>query len=250
MDGVGEWTTTAIGVGHGAEIAFLKEIEYPHSLGLLYTAFTTFCGFKANSGEYKLMGLAPYGKPVYAELIREKIITIKADGSFRLNPEYFAYHRDVVMTGGKFAELFGGPARLPETEITRREMNIAASVQKVLHDAVLLLARETRKLTGERRLCTAGGVALNCVANGMLRREKIFDDIWVQPASGDAGGALGAALFAAHNHFHVSRCTLPGGGGESGRQCSWSRIQHGGYRRGAQCAESGFSRVCRQECFV
>jgi carbamoyltransferase len=205
MDGVGEWATTTIGVGHNAEISFLKEISYPHSLGLLYTAFTTFCGFKANSGDYKLMGLAPYGKPIYADMIKQKIIDIKPDGSFQLNMEYFAYQRDIVMTGEKFAEIFGGPARRPETEITRREMDIACSAQKVLEEVVLLLARTTKNLTGERNLCLAGGVALNCVANGKLRREKIFDDIWIQPAAGDAGGALGAALFAAHNHFNIAR---------------------------------------------
>lgn len=209
LDGVGEWATTTIGQGRGLVIEPLREIDYPHSLGLLYSTFTYFCGFKVNSGDYKLMGLAPYGQPRYYELIRDHLINIKPDGSFRLNLEYFTYWRDTVMAGEAFADLFGGPPRPLEGPITRREMDLAASVQKVLEEAVILLAREARRLTGERYLVMAGGVALNCVANGKLLRAGIFDDLWVQPAAGDAGGALGAALYAAHAHFGCPRRIRP-----------------------------------------
>ena len=205
MDGVGEWATTSIAIGDGEEIRPLKEIHYPHSLGLLYSAFTYFCGFKVNSGEYKLMGLAPYGRPRYADLIREHLIGLRPDGSFRLNMEYFGYLDTTVMTNERFHALFGGPPRRPESRITRREMDIAASVQQVLEEAVLGLARHAREITGMRDLCLAGGVALNCVANSRLLRERIFDRIWIQPAAGDAGGALGAALLASHRRFGVPR---------------------------------------------
>ena len=196
IDGVGEWTTTAIGVGRGNSIQILKRINYPHSLGLLYSAFTYFCGFKVNSGDYKFMGLAPYGEPVYTDLIKENLIDIKQDGSFRLNLEYFDFYRNDVMTNEKFAELFGGERRAPESLITKREMDIAASAQKVTEEVILLLARHAKEITGMNHLVMAGGVALNCVANGKLVQENIFDDIWIQPAAGDAGGALGAALYA------------------------------------------------------
>lgn len=207
FDGVGEWATTTLGVGNGEKIKLLKEIDYPHSLGLLYSAFTYFCGFKVNSGEYKLMGLAPYGEPVYADLIHDKLIDIRDDGSFRLNMEYFGYLDSDRMTNQKFAELFHGSEREPESPITRREMNIAASIQKVTEEAVLKTAEHLREITGKTNLVMAGGVALNCVANGLLLRKKIFDNIWIQPAAGDAGGSLGAALLVAHHKFGVKRST-------------------------------------------
>lgn len=194
VDGVGEWDTTAIGVGEGSDIRLLRTIGYPHSLGLLYSAFTYFCGFRVNYGDYKLMGLAPYGEPVYADLIRSKLIDIKDDGSFRLDLDYFDYQYGRAMTNDAFAALFGGPRRAPEDTITKREMDIAASAQAVTEEIMIKLARTARGLTGKRQLVMAGGVALNCVANGLIAREGIFDDIWVQPAAGDAGGALGAAL--------------------------------------------------------
>jgi carbamoyltransferase len=194
LDGVGEWATTTIGVGHGSELELLRQIDFPHSLGLLYSAFTYFCGFRVNSGEYKLMGLAPYGEPRYAGLIREHLIDLRPDGSFRLNMDYFGYLDRLVMTNERFAGLFGGPPRAPESEIGRREMDLARSIQEVTEEVVLALAAHARELTGMRRLCMAGGVALNCVANGKLLRSGLFDDLWIQPAAGDAGGALGAAL--------------------------------------------------------
>lgn len=194
VDGVGEWATTSLWHGQGQRLRPVAEIRFPHSLGLLYSAFTYFCGFKVDSGEYKVMGLAPYGRPVYADLIREKLIDVKDDGSFRLRMKYFAYLRGQVMTGRAFEELFGGPRRNPEGPLTQREFDLAASVQKVTEDIVVALARTARTITGESRLCLAGGVALNCVANGRIMHEDIFDEIWIQPAAGDAGGALGAAL--------------------------------------------------------
>ncbi len=205
IDGVGEWATTALGVGEGARVRILKDIRFPHSLGLLYSAFTHFCGFKVNSGEYKLMGLAPYGKPIHADLIRQELIDIKEDGSFRLNMKYFAYTHSRQMTNEAFADLFGGPARQPESRIGRREMDMAASIQQVTEEVVLKLARHLRQITGKANLCLAGGVALNCVANGKLLRQGIFDRLWVQPAAGDAGGAIGAALMATHAHFGLPR---------------------------------------------
>jgi len=194
LDGVGEWTTTSLAIGKGSDLKVLKEIHFPHSLGLLYSAFTYYTGFKVNSGEYKVMGLAPYGEPCYADLIRKNLITIANDGSFQLDMSYFDYATGLKMTNKKFDTLFGGPPRTPETELTQREMNLAASVQKVTEDIIIQLAKGIAKETGERNLCLAGGVALNCVANGILLREKIFDNIWIQPAAGDAGGALGSAL--------------------------------------------------------
>lgn len=194
IDGVGEWTTTSLAIGSGRQLRVLKEIRFPHSLGLLYSAFTYYTGFKVNSGEYKVMGLAPYGEPRYAELIRENLINVAKDGTFQLNMSYFNYATGLTMTNRKFHKLFGGPPRAPETKLTQREMDLAASVQKVTEDIIVQLAKSIAKETGERNLCLAGGVALNCVVNGILLREKIFDNIWIQPASGDAGGALGAAL--------------------------------------------------------
>ena len=199
VDGVGEYTTTAIGIGEDNKISLLKEIIYPDSIGLLYSAFTYFCGFKVNFGDYKLMGLAPYGEPKYVNLIKDKLIDIKEDGSYKLNLDYFDYHYGRPMTNEKFAKLFNGERRLPESEITRREMDMAASVQKVIEEVVIKLARETKKVTQKENLVMAGGVALNCVANGLLLRENIFKNIWIQPAAGDAGGALGAALYYYYN---------------------------------------------------
>jgi carbamoyltransferase len=200
IDGVGEWTTTAIGRGHGNEIKLLQEIRFPHSLGLLYSAFTDYCGFRINSGEYKLMGLAPYGEPKYADAIRRELIDVKPDGSFRLNLEYFNFLRGTTMTNDKFHRLLGGPPRGPEERIERRHMDVARSIQRVTEEIMLKLARHARETTGLKNLCLAGGVALNCVANGLMLREKIFERIWIQPAAGDAGGALGAALAAWHLH--------------------------------------------------
>ena len=205
LDGVGEWTTTSLAIGKGSDLKVVKEIHFPHSLGLLYSAFTYYTGFKVNSGEYKVMGLAPYGEPRYADLIREKLITVADDGSFQLDMSYFDYATGLTMTNKKFDALFGGPPRTSETELTQREMDLAASVQKVTEDIVLELARRIAKETGERNLCLAGGVALNCVANGILLREKIFDNIWIQPAAGDAGGALGAALSTWYLHHNKER---------------------------------------------
>jgi carbamoyltransferase len=198
MDGVGEWTTTSLAIGDGRDLRVLKEIHFPHSLGLLYSALTYYTGFKVNSGEYKVMGLAPYGEPRFASLIKEHLIDIKEDGTFRLNMDYFDYCTGLRMTNAKFDRLFGGPARKAEALLTQREMDLAASVQAVTEEIVVKLARGIAKDTGERNLCMAGGVALNCVANGKLLREGIFDKIWLQPAAGDAGGALGAALVADH----------------------------------------------------
>ena len=196
IDGVGEWATTTIGLGQGNKIKLLKEIRFPHSLGLLYSAFTDYCGFRINSGEYKLMGLAPYGEPAFAEAIHRELIDVKPDGSFRLNLEYFDFLRGTTMTNEKFHGLFGGPPRKPEEKIERRHMDIARSIQLVTEEIMLRLARHAREITGQNNLCLAGGVALNCVANGLIFREKIFERLWIQPAAGDAGGALGAALAA------------------------------------------------------
>jgi carbamoyltransferase len=211
LDGVGEWATTTVGVGEGSRIEILEELHYPHSLGLLYSAVTYFCGFKVNSGEYKLMGLAPYGQPRYADLIREELIDLRPDGSYRLRTDKFSFLESLEMTDRRFEELFDGPRREPESRITRREMDLAASVQAVTEEAVLAAARHARELTQAKYLVMAGGVALNCVASGILQREKIFERIWIQPAAGDAGGALGAALLVSHHHFGVQRTVRPDG---------------------------------------
>ena len=194
MDAVGEWSTTSIAVGNGSELEILKEIRFPHSLGLLYSAFTYFAGFKVNSGEYKLMGLAPYGEPKYSKLIKDYLIDIKQDGSFALDMNYFNYCTGLTMTNKKFEDLFERLPRRPESEITTFEMNLAASIQQVAEEVVIKMARNIATITGEKNLCLAGGVALNCVINGKILKENIFDKIWIQPAAGDAGGALGAAL--------------------------------------------------------
>jgi carbamoyltransferase len=199
LDGVGEWATSAMGRGEDHKVEILHDLRFPHSLGLLYSAFTYFTGFKVNSGEYKLMGLAPYGEPVYADQIYKHLIDLKEDGSFRLNMEYFGYLDGLTMTNEKFAELFGGPARQGESDITKREMDLARSIQEVTEEIVLRMARHIHRETGEKYLCLAGGVALNCVANGRLLREGPFEDIWIQPAAGDAGGSLGAALLVWHH---------------------------------------------------
>lgn len=198
MDGVGEWTTTSLAIGKGNDLKVHKEIHFPHSLGLLYSAFTYYTGFKVNSGEYKVMGLAPYGEPKYAKLIKDHLIDIKEDGSFRLNMQYFNYCTGLTMTNEYFHRLFGGAPRKSEQKLTQREMDLAASIQAVTEEVVIKLARGAAKSTGQRNLCLAGGVALNCVANGKLLREGIFDSVWLQPAAGDAGGAIGAALGAYH----------------------------------------------------
>jgi carbamoyltransferase len=209
LDGVGEWTTTSLALGNERQLKVIKEIHFPHSLGLLYSAFTYYTGFKVNSGEYKLMGLAPYGQPRYINLIKDNLIKIAEDGSFHLDMSYFDFATGLTMTNKKFNALFGGPPRAPETELTQREMDLAASVQKVTESIVIKLAKGIAKETGEKNLCLAGGVALNCVANGILSRENIFDNIWIQPASGDAGGALGAALSIWHMHYAKERTVSP-----------------------------------------
>jgi carbamoyltransferase len=205
LDGVGEWSTTTLGAGRGNRIALTRQLQFPHSLGLLYSAFTYYCGFKVNSGEYKLMGLAPYGRPVYRDLITKHLIDLREDGSFWLDMRYFNYCQGLTMTGPKFHELFGGPPRGPESDIEQRHMDLAASIQAVTEDAMLAIGRELFRETGLSKLVMAGGVALNCVGNGRLLREGPFDDIWVQPASGDAGGALGAALFVWHQLLEQPR---------------------------------------------
>jgi carbamoyltransferase len=205
MDGVGEWATASIGVGRGNRIELLKELHFPHSLGLLYSAFTYFCGFRVNSGEYKLMGLAPYGEPVYADLIRKHLVRIFDDGSIWMDQSYFNYAGGLTMTSKKFDGLFGGPPRKKESPIGKREMDLAASIQVVTEEVMLKMARHAHQLTGMKHLCLAGGVALNCVGNGKLMREGPFEDLWIQPASGDAGGALGAALFVWHQLLEKPR---------------------------------------------
>ena len=212
IDGVGEWATTSLGAGDGADVRLFSEICYPHSLGLLYSAFTVFCGFKVNSGEYKLMGLAPYGQPRYYDAIRRHLIDVRDDGSYRIDTAFFDYLTGTRMTGERFASLFGGPARAPETAITRREMDLAASIQKLAEEIMLRSARHLREITGETNLVLAGGVALNCVANGKLAAAGVFEQIWIQPAAGDAGSALGAALLAHHMYFDQPRLRVSGAG--------------------------------------
>ncbi len=205
LDGVGEWATAAAGVGSGNRIRLTHELRFPHSLGLLYSAFTYYCGFKVNSGEYKLMGLAPYGQPIYQDLIYQNLLDLKPDGSFRLNMKYFNYCQGLTMTGGRFHKLFGGPPRSPEADLDQRHMDLAASIQAVTEEVVLRMARTLHRQTGMKNLVLAGGVALNCVANGRLLREGPFEAIWIQPAANDAGGALGAALFTWHQLLEKPR---------------------------------------------
>lgn len=216
MDGVGEWTTTSLALGDGNRLEVEREIHFPHSLGLLYSAFTYYTGFKVNSGEYKVMGLAPYGEPRYAKLIKDHLIDIKEDGSFFLDMQYFDYCTGLTMTNDRFHAVFGGPPRRPESLLNQRDMDLAASIQAVTEEVVCKLARSIARSTGRRQLCLAGGVALNCVANGKVLREGIFDDIWIQPASGDAGGAVGAALGAYYIHLGKARNPPAGVDGMNG----------------------------------
>jgi len=209
MDGVGEWATASIGVGQGGNLEMLQELRFPHSLGLLYSAFTYFTGFRVNSGEYKLMGLAPYGQPLYYDTILSEMLDLKDDGSFRLNMDYFAYCYSDVMTSRKFEQLFGIPRRKPETPLTQQHMDIAASIQKVTEEIMMRIVRHAHRLTGQKNLVLAGGVALNCVGNGRIQREGPFENIWIQPAAGDAGGALGAALFVWHQLLENPRMVTP-----------------------------------------
>ncbi len=212
MDGVGEWATTSAAIGRGNNLEIIKEIHFPHSLGLLYSAFTYYLGFKVNSGEYKVMGLAPYGVPIYAQTILDHLIDLKPDGSYRLDQSYFDYCTGLTMTNAKFSELFGSPSRQPDDPLTQREMDLAASVQAVTEEAVLRMTRALRGETGMENLCLAGGVALNCVANGKVLRDGAFKHVWVQPAAGDAGGALGAAL--AVHHLSLDQPRAPSRGGD------------------------------------
>jgi carbamoyltransferase len=209
MDGVGEWATSSLAVGEGNRIRIIKEIRFPHSIGLLYSAFTYYTGFKVNSGEYKVMGLAPYGEPRFKEVILKELIDLKADGSFRLNMKYFNYGAGLTMTNGRFHRLFGAPPRRPESKITQREMDLARSIQDVTEEVMIRMARHAREITGKKNLCLAGGVALNCVGNGKILKERIYDHIWIQPAAGDAGGALGAALVGWHEYLRNERRPEP-----------------------------------------
>jgi carbamoyltransferase len=205
MDGVGEWATSSVGVGRGREVSILKEQRFPHSLGLLYSAFTYFTGFRVNSGEYKVMGLAPYGEPKYVQAIKDHLVEIREDGSLWMNMEYFTYPHGLTMTGRRFEKLFDGPARQPEAKLTQREMDLARSVQDITEEVMLKMSRFARRETGMRDLCLAGGVALNCVGNGRILRDGVFDQIWIQPAAGDAGGALGVALSLWHRYLEQPR---------------------------------------------
>ncbi|HEV8611964.1 MAG TPA: carbamoyltransferase N-terminal domain-containing protein, partial [Gemmatimonadales bacterium] len=210
MDGVGEWATASIGIGRGAEVSLLRELHWPDSLGLLYSAFTYYAGFKVNSGEYKVMGLAPYGEPKYVDLMLRELLELREDGSFRLNQKYFNYLTGLTMTSKAFDELFGGPPRVPESKLTQKEMDLARSVQVVCEEVMLRMARSAHRETGLPALCLAGGVALNCVGNGRILREGPFKQIWIQPAAGDAGGALGVAQLAWHRHLGKPRQVTPG----------------------------------------
>ena len=216
VDGVGEWATASYGIGNGKDISLIKELHFPDSLGLLYSAFTYFTGFRVNSGEYKLMGLAPYGQPRFKDLILTEIADLKDDGSLRLNLSYFNFLGGLKMTNRRFAKLFGGPPRKPETEITQREMDIAASIQAATEECVLRMARHVKAETNQRKLCLAGGVALNCVANGLVLRERVFDELWIQPAAGDAGGAVGAALSVWHRYLGKERQDPAGSDSQQG----------------------------------
>ena len=221
IDGVGEWATSSIGAGKGNEITLLRELRFPHSLGLLYSAFTYFTGFKVNSGEYKIMGLAPYGEPKYVQTIKDHLLQIKDDGSLWMNMDYFTYPAGLTMTGEGFATLFDGPARKPEAKLTQREMDLARSVQEITEEVMLKMSAFARRETGMRDLCLAGGVALNCVGNGRLLREKIFDQIWIQPAAGDAGGAVGVALALWHRYLEKPRVSAESTG-------AWQRSSSNG----------------------
>jgi carbamoyltransferase len=212
MDGVGEWATSSIGVGRGSELEILRELRFPHSLGLLYSAFTYFAGFKVNSGEYKVMGLAPYGQPAFVKVIKDHLIEIRDDGSLWMNQDYFTYAHGLTMTGSKLEKLLGGPARKPESRLTQREMDLARSIQEITEEAMLKMAAFARRETGMKDLCLAGGVALNCVGNGRILREGGFEQIWIQPAAGDAGGALGVAMSLWHRHLNRPRVSAEAAG--------------------------------------
>ncbi|HYE87095.1 MAG TPA: carbamoyltransferase N-terminal domain-containing protein, partial [Vicinamibacterales bacterium] len=212
MDGVGEWATSSIGVGNGNSLEILHELRFPHSLGLLYSAFTYFAGFKVNSGEYKVMGLAPYGEPKYVKTIKDHLIEIRDDGSLWMNQEYFTYAHGLTMTGSKMEQLLGGPARKPESRLTQREMDLARSIQEITEEVMLKMTTFAHRETGMRDLCLAGGVALNCVGNGRVLREGPFDQIWIQPAAGDAGGALGVAMAVWHKHLGQTRVSAEAAG--------------------------------------
>src|SRR5262249_49355584 len=205
MDGVGEWATSSVGVGRGHEMTLLREQRFPHSLGLLYSAFTYFAGFRVNSGEYKVMGLAPYGEPKYVSVIKDHLLEIRSDGSLWMNMEYFEYPHGLTMTGHRFERLFDGPARKPETPLTQREMDLARSIQEITEEVMLKTASFAHRETGIKNLCLAGGVALNCVGNGRIVREGPFEEIWIQPAAGDAGGAVGVALNLWHRYLNKPR---------------------------------------------
>ena len=229
MDGVGEWATASYGVGRGADIQLLSEMRWPDSLGLLYSAFTYYTGFKVNSGEYKVMGLAPYGQPKYAQLIYEHLLDLADDGSFRLNQEYFGYLDDLTMTNDRFSRLFGGPPREPESKLTQREMDLARSVQDVCEEIMLRMARTVHRETGLENLCLAGGVALNCVGNGRLLREGPFKRLWIQPAAGDAGGALGVAMSLWHRYLQKPRVSCEAAGTWERRGAKYADAMHGSY---------------------
>jgi len=237
VDGVGEWATASYGFGEDNRITLLKEMHFPDSVGLLYSAFTYFTGFKVNSGEYKLMGLAPYGEPIYKDVILDELIDVKPDGSVRLNMSCFDFLGGLRMTNGRFARLFGGPPREPESEITRREMDIAASIQAVTEDILLKMARHVHAETGLDNLCLAGGVALNCVANGRILREGPFERIWIQPAAGDAGGAVGAALSVWHRYLERERVTPHG---EEGMQAAYLGPKFSNEKIGGFLAKNGY----------
>jgi carbamoyltransferase len=234
IDGVGEWATSSIGVGRGNDLELLRELRFPHSLGLLYSAFTYFTGFRVNSGEYKLMGLAPYGEPKYVQTIKDELLEIREDGSLWMNIEYFTYPHGLRMTGGAFERLFDGPARQPESRLTQREMDLARSVQDITEEVMLKMAAFARRETGMRDLCLAGGVALNCVGNGRIVREGIFDEIWIQPAAGDAGGAVGVALSLWHRHLGKPRVSPEASG-------AWERPSSANGRTGTPRYADGMS---------
>jgi carbamoyltransferase len=221
MDGVGEWATSSIGIGKGNEITLLEELRFPDSLGLLYSAFTYYTGFKVNSGEYKVMGLAPYGEPKYVSLIKEKLVEIRDDGSLHMNHEYFAYSYGLRMTNGAFSKLFGSPPRKPESKLTQKEMDLARSIQVITEEVMIKMALHAHRVTGMKKLCMAGGVALNCVGNGRILREGPFEDIWIQPAAGDAGGAVGIALAIWHRYLGNARASAESNGTwRSSRNCN------------------------------
>ena len=243
IDGVGEWATTSVGLGRGNRLEMLKELHFPHSLGLLYSAFTYYTGFKVNSGEYKVMGLAPYGEPKYAQLILDHLIDLKDDGTFRLNQEYFNYCTGLTMTNGKFDQLFGGRPRKPEELVRQRDMDLAASVQAVTEEVMLRLTRALARETGQKNLCLAGGVALNCVANGKILRDGQFERIWIQPAAGDAGGAIGAA-FAAYHLFRDQPRKLERRARRHARRLSRPSVRAGRDRAAPRRRRRGVRRAC------